>query len=268
MPELPDVENFRRYLERHVRGKKIEAVEVRSAKVLKGISGAKLGRRLEGRSFERTRRHGKHLFAALDDGGSLGFHFGLTGCFAFFREGEDPKHERVRFDYHAGEHLAFVDQRMFGRIEWVDDADAYIRKKRLGADALTVDEKSFLARLERKRGALKAVLMDQSVVAGVGNVYSDEILFQAKLHPKTPAESFDAQALKRLYRTMRRVLETAIEKGAGAEDLERRVPKRWLLPHRSKGAACPVCGGKVAALKLQGRTAYYCPACQPAARGA
>jgi formamidopyrimidine-DNA glycosylase len=157
---------------------------------------------------------------------------------------------------------------MFGRIEWVDDVDEYIRKKRLGPDALTVDEKTFRERLARKRGALKAVLMDQAVVAGIGNVYSDEILFQAKLHPKTAAESLDAKALKRLHRTARRVLETAVEKGAGAEDLERRVPKRWLLPKRRKGAACPVCSGKVAALELQGRTAYFCPACQPAPTGA
>lgn len=286
MPELPDVENFRRYLERHALRKRIEAVEVRSTKIVKGLSGAALARGLRGRSFEGTRRHGKHLFAALDEGGWLGFHFGLTGRFVFFDESagddahraadrgaergdiahEDPKHDRVRFDFPGGEHLAFVDQRLFGRIERVNDADEYIRKKKLGPDALSVGEKIFRERLAPKHGALKAVLMDQSVVAGIGNLYSDEILFQAKRHPKTPAERLDDKGAKGLFRVMRRVLGTAVEKGAGAEDFEGRLPKRWLLPNRRKGAPCPICGGEVATLKLQGRTAYFCPACQPAPR--
>jgi formamidopyrimidine-DNA glycosylase len=265
MPELPDVENYCRYLKRHGLHKKVEGVTVNSAKILKGVSGAELARRLKGHSLESARRHGKHLLAEVDEGHYLAFHFGLTGRFAHFTDGEeDPRHDRLRLDFPRGEHLAFVNQRLFGRVEWVDDAEEFIRGRQLGPDALSLDEKSFRERISAKRGALKSALMDQSVLAGIGNIYSDEILFHAKLHPKVSPADLDDKALRRLYREMRRVLETAVEKGAGAEDFERRLPRTWLLPHREKGADCPRCDGKIATLKVQSRTAYYCPSCQSA----
>src|SRR5690606_8766770 len=105
---------------------------------------------------------------------------------------------------------------------------------------------------------------DQSLIAGIGNVYSDEILFRARIHPATPVHALDDRTLKQLHRQMRRVLETAISKGAGSQDVERRMPRTWLLPRRRKGAACPRCGGKLATMGIQGRSSYYCPACQPA----
>ncbi|MBN1240792.1 MAG: DNA-formamidopyrimidine glycosylase [Gammaproteobacteria bacterium] len=263
MPELPDVENYCRFLKRHALNRKIDGVGVATASIIKGASAGGFRRRLKGHSIDAARRHGKHLFAALDDGGWIAFHFGMTGRFDMFRDGEqDPKHDRVRFDFPGGEHLAYVNQRLLGRVELVSDADEYIRAKRLGPDALDVDERTFAGKLAEKRGAIKSALMDQTLIAGIGNIYSDEILFHAKLHPKTPTGALDAKAVRRLYRAMRRVLETAIAKGAGAEDVERRVPKTWLLPHRRKGAACPRCGGKIAAIKVQSRTAYFCPSCQ------
>ncbi|HEX7080634.1 MAG TPA: DNA-formamidopyrimidine glycosylase family protein [Gammaproteobacteria bacterium] len=269
MPELPDVENYGRYLERHGLNKRIDDVTVASAKILKGVSAAELRRLLKGHRLKRTRRHGKRLFAATDDGRWLAFHFGMTGRFDHFRDGEeDPKYDRVRFDFAGGEHLAYVNPRLLGRIELAGDADEFIRGKALGPDALAVDEKTFRERLARKRGAIKSVLMDQSVVAGIGNVYSDEILFHAKLHPRTPVDDLDDRALKRLYREMRRVLATAVRKGAGAEDFEQRAPKGWLLRRRKKGESCGACGGKVATLKMHGRTAYFCPTCQPEGRRA
>jgi len=263
VPELPDVENYGRFLKRHGLHKRIDGVKVTSSKILKGQSAAGLGRALKGRKLERTRRHGKHLLAALDDGRWLAFHFGMTGRFDHFRDGEeDPKYDRLRLDFAGGEHLAYVNKRLLGRVEITGDADEFIRGKSLGPDALSLDEKTFRARLRGKRGALKSVLMDQTVLAGIGNVYSDEILYHAKLHPRAAVDDLDDRALKRLYRQMRRVLETAVEKGAGAEDFEGRVPKGWLLANRRKGADCPRCDGKVAVLKMQGRTAYYCPGCQ------
>ena len=109
--------------------------------------------------------------------------------------------------------------------------------------------------------------MDQTLFAGIGNIYSDEILFQAKIYPRTGISDLDDKSLNQLYRTMRRVLETAVAKGAGAEDVERRVPNSWLLPHRGRGGECPRCGGKIATLKMQTRTAYFCPSCQREPRG-
>lgn len=265
MPELPDVENYRRFLQRHALHKRIDGVKVESAKILKDVSAPKLARALKGREFESTRRHGKHLLASLDGGGWLAFHFGMTGRFERFRDGEeDPKHDRLRLDFAGGEHLAFINRRLLGRVELADDADDFVRGRSLGPDALSLDERGFAERLSAKRRAVKSALMDQSVLAGIGNVYSDEILYHAGLHPKTSTGDLDRRTLKRLHRTMRRVLETAVEKGAGSEDVERRVPRSWLLPRRRDGADCPRCGGRIEALKMQGRTAYLCPRCQGA----
>lgn len=268
MPELPDVENYCRYLQRHSLHKKIKGVTVGAPRILKGISGRDLGRALKGHSLDSARRHGKHLLAAVDDGRWLAFHFGMTGRFEHFREGqEDPPYVRLRFDFAGGEHLAYVNKRMLGRVELVDDADDFIRGKKLGPDAASVDEETFRERLGSKRGAAKAALMDQGLFAGIGNIYSDEILYHAKIHPRTDVAALDDATVKRLCRAMRHVLDTAVKKGAGAEDVERRVPKSWLLPRRKRGADCPRCAGKIATLKMQSRTAYFCPRCQSEPKG-
>ncbi len=205
MPELPDVENDCRYLKRHGLHKRIEGVAVGAPRILKGVSGPGLRRTLEGHTFERARRHGKHLLAAVDDGHWLAFHFGMTGRFEHFKEGEaDPPYDRLRFDFAGGEHLAYVNQRMLGRVELVDDADDFIRSKKLGPDAASVDEPTFRDRLRARHGAIKAALMDQSLFAGIGNIYSDEILYQAKIHPRTNVAALDDSAVKRLYRVIRR----------------------------------------------------------------
>jgi formamidopyrimidine-DNA glycosylase len=105
--------------------------------------------------------------------------------------------------------------------------------------------------------------MDQARLSGIGNVYSDEILFQAGLHPKATAGDLEAETVDRLYDTMRRVLEQAIDLGAGDPDFPDRAPKDWLLPHRNKGGRCPRCGGELVKATISGRSAWLCPGCQP-----
>lgn len=270
MPELPDVENFRRFLNANALGKPIAHVEVGSAKILRGVTAARLGSALDGRRMTGSRRHGKHLLAALDDGMWLTLHFGMTGRLAYFeRLAEDPAHDRLRLDFADGHHLAYVDMRMLGEIGLAADADAFIAEIGLGPDALdpSLDEAVFVALLAGRRGAAKAALMDQSLLAGIGNVYSDEILFQARLHPKIRVQDLDASRVSELFRVMKRVLQTAIDRGAGSEELADRLPADYLLPRRKEGAECPRCGAAIAAMKAAGRTAYFCPACQPAPAG-
>ncbi|MEJ2433310.1 MAG: bifunctional DNA-formamidopyrimidine glycosylase/DNA-(apurinic or apyrimidinic site) lyase [Pseudolabrys sp.] len=265
MPELPDVENFKRTLDRTARNKKIAHVEVRAGKILQGVSARKLARALTGRKLTRSRRHGKHLFARIGNGPWLALHFGMTGYFADFKKLEDdPAHDRLRLDFNNGTHFAFVNQRKFGKLHLVDAPDDLIGEEKLGPDALDkkLTLKKFRALLGDRRGAIKAALMDQNLIAGIGNVYSDEILFQARLHPQTQVEDLDDTQVGNLYRVMRRVLQTAIKKGAGSEQLFERAPASYLLRHRESGAKCPRCGGKVKTMKAGGRTAYYCPKCQ------
>ncbi|MGO8915503.1 MAG: zinc finger domain-containing protein [Stellaceae bacterium] len=108
--------------------------------------------------------------------------------------------------------------------------------------------------------------MDQTIVAGIGNIYSDEILFQARLHPRSRADHLDRGALKRLFSKTRSVLRTAIRRGGGSGQMLERLPRGFLIHQRKKGGRCPRCGGAIAAIKFSGRTAYYCPNCQPVPR--
>ena len=267
MPELPDVENYKRDLDAKARNKTIQHVEAHRSRVLRGVSPAKLAKALTHHKLKRSRRHGKHLFAEFTGGQWMALHFGMTGRLAYFKNDnkDDPAHDRLRLDFANGYHLAYVNQRMLGSVRLIDDPDDFIAEAELGPDALdrSVDKKAFQELLAGRRGETKAALMDQRLLAGIGNVYSDEILFQARLHPKTPVEKLDRQQVSKLYGAMKRVLKMAITKGAGSDTLLDRLPRNYLLPYRKNGAKCPRCGGTVRSLKAAGRTAYYCPRCQP-----
>ncbi len=267
MPELPDVENYKRYLDRTGLHKTVRHADVQSAKVVKKTPARRIARALAGRNLTRSRRHGKHLFVRLDDGHWLALHFGMTGRLTYFKhDDDDPKFDRVRFDLSNGYHLAFVNQRKLGEIRLIDDPDDFIADADLGPDALDtkLDLKAFRDLIGDSRGAIKSVLMDQSRLAGIGNVYSDEILFQAHVNPKTPAGKLEAKDIARLHRALRHVLKVSIKKGAGAEGFTHHLPKSFLLRRREVGAKCPRCGGKIRTMKASGRTSYYCPRCQPA----
>jgi len=125
MPELPDVENYKRYLDETALHQKIEDVAVGSPKILRGLSGPRLREALRGRQMQRSRRYGKHLLVALDDGTWLTLHFGMTGRLAYFKGlADDPRHDRLRFDFANGYHLAYLDQRMLGEVGLAENADA------------------------------------------------------------------------------------------------------------------------------------------------
>jgi formamidopyrimidine-DNA glycosylase len=267
MPELPDVELYKRYFDAHALHQTIERVAVNDARILGKLAAGAFTARLTGNRFEATRRHGKHLLVRLRRDGWLTVHFGMTGDLVYFRnEADDPPYDRVRFDFTAGGHLAYVNRRMLGRVGLADDADAFIRDEELGPDALdpAFDLAVFEKALGGRRRDVKSVLMDQALIAGVGNLYADEILFHARLHPHTPVTSLDARQRTKLFRQLRKVLEKAIASGAGAEQSLERLPDDYLLSHRDKLGKCPRCGGPLATLKAAGRTSYYCPRCQRA----
>ena len=265
MPELPDVELYKRHLDSTSLGRRIEKVAVNDARILAGISAREFARRLEGNRFESSRRHGKHLLVRLARDGWLTMHFGMTGYLHYFDDpADDPKYDRVRFDFERG-HLAYVNRRMLGRVGLTEHADAFIRDEGLGPDALdpAFDEAALERAIDRRRRDVKSLLMDQSVVAGIGNIYADEILFQARLHPKLPARDLDPKQRIHLFRAIKEVLQTAIDCAAGAEQFLDRLPSGYLLPAREKGRRCPRCGSEIRSFKHHGRTTYFCPKCQP-----
>ena len=264
MPELPDIEIFKRYVDATSLHQKIRNVEVRNEKVLGAVSARKLRSNLRGHTFESTRRHGKNLFVELDDGGWMLMHFGMTGSLTYFENPDDePPHSRLLFAFENGYHLAFDDARMFGMVDLIGKPEDFLRNRELGPDPLEMDATSFRKRLRETKGGIKATIMNQKMLAGIGNLYSDEILFQACIHPRTSVAQLDDPTLENLHKETLRVLNTAIKQEAYPQEL----PDSFLLSHRQEGARCPRGNGNIQKLQAAGRTAYFCPTCQRARSG-
>ena len=264
MPELPDVELYKRHLDEHALHRKIVRVVVSDARILGDLAEATFVARLTGNRLEGSRRHGKHLLAEFARDGWLAMHFGMTGSLCYVEPAAaDVPYGRVRLDFGGGS-LVYVNRRMLGRVGLADDADAFIAAEGLGPDALdpAFEVATLSAALDGRR-EVKAVLMDQSLVAGIGNLYADEILFQVRLHPKAPGRKLGEAKRRTLFEKIREVLQTAIDCRAGAEQFLEHLPKSYLLPQRHEGGICPRCRSKLATLKAAGRTSYYCPRCQP-----
>ena len=261
MPELPDVAIFTQYLNATALHQKITSVQARSSDVLVDLAPSQLEKELGGHRFESSARHGKYLFAALDNGKWLVFHFGMTGFLKYFKKPEkDPSHDRLQISFSNGHHLAFDCQRKLGKIYLRDDSKAFTKEKALGPDALdpNLDFVFFSEALGKSKAAVKSALMNQQIVAGIGNVYSDEILFQAGIHPKTKAGHVDKKSLQTVFEQMKEVLRKAIERRADPE----KFPETYIIAQRHGKGVCPACGGKIERLKISGRSAYYCPQCQ------
>ncbi|HXF36905.1 MAG TPA: DNA-formamidopyrimidine glycosylase family protein, partial [Actinomycetota bacterium] len=204
-------------------------------------------------------RHGKRLLCPTEDGPTLLVRFGMTGGFVAGPTDPPHPHDRLILELDRGG-LRYRDQRKLGGV-WLapDEEEAASLLSGLGPDALEVGRRAFLDRLSRRRGGVKAALMDQGFVAGVGNLLADEILWQAGLHPRTPVAGLDPAARERLYRVLRRVLRTAVARFDHQE-----TQRRWLIRVRGlPGARCPRCGTALDRTAAAGRTTYFCPTCQP-----
>ncbi len=265
MPELPDVELFKQLVERHCLSSVINKVTVTDPESLEGASPASLQRRLEGKRLRSCRRHGKVLFIEADTSGALAMHFGTNGSLQYvLRDQREPPYVRLWLEFVDGSRLAYLNPRRIGHVVLVQSSGAFIADTGLGPDALDLafDKAAFSATLGDRKKAVKGILTDQTRMAGIGNIYADEILFQAKLHPAVVAGTLDGAARGRLFTAMKSVLQAAIDCGAGAEILTDRLPKTFLLHERHVGGRCPRCGSAIEADKRGGRTGFYCPKCQ------
>jgi formamidopyrimidine-DNA glycosylase len=258
VPELPEVERYRRFFSRHVVGKTVLRVDVTDVGILRVVTAPELDRALRGRRFEEPDRLGKWLIA-WTDGPALLLHFGMTGDLAWGADERDRhRHDRVIVVVNDGE-LRYRNLRKIGGV-WLahhpDEVAAILGP--LGPDALSVGRREFLDRLSRRRGQIKPALLSQRLVAGVGNLMADEILWQAPLHPARRIETLSDTDRDRLFDVLRAVLRQAIRRGdAGGEH-------RSLLAVRGEpGAACPRCGTVLERSVIGGRTTYHCPGCQP-----
>ncbi|OBH58539.1 Fpg/Nei family DNA glycosylase [Mycobacterium sp. E2479] len=261
MPELPDVEGFRRELAKALPRRRIQCVDVRDAGILRNASAATLARRLVGHRFGAPRRHGKWLILPTD-GPALLIHSGMTGHPYYAKAGADPeKYERLVVSLDRGE-LRYADLRKLRGV-WLaaDDDELADVLGAQGPDALGMGLREFrdvVAARRTRGGPLKPTLMDQSVIAGLGNLLVDEICWRARIRPTVSVAELGDDDVKNLHRAMAQVLHTAVRHG--------RVPglPRWLTGARDDADPhCPRCGSLLRRGRIGGRMSFWCPRCQP-----
>jgi formamidopyrimidine-DNA glycosylase len=287
MPELPEVETVVRQLEPEIEGHRIESLEVLDPRWSRPVLPERLGEEVGGATIEGFDRRGKYMLLRLDGGRTLVMHLRMTGNL-ILREGEetiDPsegrrlyesersteeRHLRARFVLDDGRELWFTDPRRFGEAFLVDDADLEARFAKLGVEPLSdVFTPEALGEMAAGRTApLKSFLLDQSGVAGVGNIYADEALFRARLHPLSPAGSMKPEHHAALRDAVVAALEAGIDNGGSSIDDyrdgrgERGAMQDEFLVHTREGEPCPECGGEIVRIVVGGRSTYFCPSCQ------
>jgi len=263
MPELPDVEVRRRYFEATSLGQPVARVSVHDARALEGVTAAALGRGLRGTRFVSTARRGKYLLAATDRDSTLLLHFGMGGELVYTRKGEArPKWSRVEFHFGGGDRLHYIDLRLFGKVALhpTTDLSEIPDIAKLGPEPLdrSFTYKRFEEAVAGRRTTVHQVLMDQELIAGIGNIFSDEITYQAGVRPDRPVGDLSAEEMRRIYDRMKWTLRRAIELDA---DLDTH-PERFLIPHREKDGVCPRGNARLVRKTIGGRSSYFCPICQ------
>jgi formamidopyrimidine-DNA glycosylase len=283
VPELPEVETIVRDLRPLLVGRRIRSVQRASDVALRRPWDLAWHAPLKGRCIDAVSRRGKWLVLHLDDGSFLVFHLGMTGQLTVVDAGtETGAHLHLVFSLDGPkQELRFRDIRRFGsatRFANEAELEALFAENGLGPEPFDLDPKAWRASLAGTTRAIKAVLLDQGVVAGVGNIYADEALFVARLHPARRACDLSRAEADRLRLAIAQVLTTAIDKRGssirnyvGGSGLQGGYQEEFVAYGR-KGEACSRCGTALAVLRLGGRSAHYCPRCQkkprPAAKAA
>lgn len=253
MPELPEVNTFQHYFNETGLNQKISETQVHDDKIIRNCTGADFAELTKGRTFLKSYRRGKYLFAEMDNGEHILLHFGMTGDLKYYDAPEDkPKHERFRFVFDNGMKLGFDCPRKFARIVHIPDLDAYIKQKKLGEDALVITEKEFLAKAAGKKSTIKGFLLNQNHIAGVGNLYADEICYQTKIHPASRTDALSTKQLKAIYKAMKDILTEAVEKLPHYKA----YPGEWFWDKWRKEGELKG-KGMVVSGKTAGRTTYW-----------
>jgi len=287
MPELPEVETVVRQLEPEVEGRRIERLEVLDGRWSRPVEPERLAEEVDGSTIERLGRRGKYILMRLNGERTLVMHLRMTGNL-ILREGEemlDPsegrrlyesersneeRHLRARFVLEDGRELWFADPRRFGEAFLIEDSRLEERFAKLGIEPFAPEfTAEALGEMAAGRTApLKSFLLDQSSVAGVGNIYADEALFRAELHPLSPAGSMKPEHLEALRDAVVAALEAGIDAGGSSIDDyrdargEKGSMQDEFLVHTREGAECLRCSGTIVRAVVGGRSTYFCPGCQ------
>lgn len=285
MPELPEVETIRRQLEPDLGGRRIESAEVLDPYFAKPASAAAFEAAVTGRTITDVGRRGKYLVFEFDDGRSMVIHLRMTGSITLlapdgsrnpgdariYAAGDDERHLKAVFALDDGGEIRFSDPRRFGRgfVAGPDELDAYFAA-RLGLEPLSPEfTADALAEMSAGRtGPLKSFLLDQKGVVGIGNIYADEALHRAGLHPLSPGGSMRREHHEALRDGIVAALERGLDLGGASIDDYRDARgdagsmQKEFLVHRREGEQCGRCGGEIRRIVVGGRSTYFCPSCQ------
>ena len=265
MPELPEVETITRALAPHITGRRILSAEFRCLRVLRGGDPEKMAAAIAGKKILAVRRAGKFILIPLQGGQYLTVHLGMTG--KLLVGGRPAKHTHAIFTLDRGGVLLYDDQRQFGRIQVSDSIPARVEK--LGPEPLEVSFEEFFRRTRGRKTAIKALLLNQDFVRGIGNIYADEALFRARIHPLAVAGRLRRERLRRLHQGIVAVLSEAISGGGSSisDYVDPEGRKGWFqLQHRvysRTGLPCSVCGSRIRRVLVAQRSSHFCPRCQP-----
>ncbi len=276
MPELPEVETIRRHLAPRVEGRVLRELEVMDARWCSPLAAHEVAAAVEGRRVDALTRRGKYLIWELHDDVHLMMHLRMTGTL-LLDPAEPPRHRRVRAAFDDGQQLYFDDPRRFGTGELALGSDALDEffAGRLGVEPFSPEFTSahLYALTRARRAPIKAFLLDQRRIAGVGNIYADEALFRAGIHPLRPAGRLTRSQVAALRDGVIASLEAGLDaKGASIDDfrdpdgVQGSFQNRFLI-HLREGEQCLVCGRPVRKLRVAGRGTYVCERCQPRPRG-
>ncbi len=270
MPELPEVEYVARQLRASLIGRRIERAEVLWARTVEPTEPDEFTRRVAGRMVRSVGRRGKYLLLELDAGLSLAIHRRMSGNLIFAPRGAEVPYVRVRFALDDGRDLLYTDPRKFGRVTLLETGEQTVGMAALGPEPLSAEftPAALAARLAGRR-AIKALLLDQTAVAGLGNIYADEALFRAGIHPLRPAGSLTPVEIRRLHAGIRSALETGLAHGGTTFGRHRDVNNEagrnleHVAVYRRTGLPCTRCGTPIERISVAQRGTHFCPHCQP-----
>jgi formamidopyrimidine-DNA glycosylase len=273
MPELPEVETIRLALEPHVVGRTFERVEISDPRLVRPFEPLAVQAELEGERVAALERRGKYLIVRFESGRALLIHLRMTGSLRHAAHGSlaDDPYRRAVVNLDDGADVAYRDVRRFGTWHLLepDELDDYLGR-RLGGEPLarTFTARRLAERLANRRAPLKAALLDQRTVAGLGNIYVDEALWRAQLHPLREAGSLEADELQRLTKAIRNALRAGLARqGASLRDYSTPDGRRGRAQERFRvygreGEPCSRCGTPIDKIRVGGRGTWYCPSCQ------
>ena len=262
MPELPEIETIKKYLKKLVKGRKILNLEIFNRKSFQGTKN-----KIQGTKILRLKRQGKMLIFVLDNNYYLIFHLKMTGQIIFSKEKNINKTTRAVFFLDNG-YLIFNDLRKFGWIKIVDDENLKKEIAKLGIDALDLTFNDLKEIFKKTKRPIKLVLMDQKKIAGIGNIYANEALFLAKIHPQQPANKISNKKIINLLKSIKFVLKKAIQNEGTSfssfikPDMTPGHYQNQFFVYQRQGEKCLFCHSQIKKIILSGRSTFFCPNCQ------